>query len=437
MHKIIQELNSDNSRLAKEAILKREALAGNTVFFEGCRLALDPLITFGVKKVPKHSGPDGQGLPWPAFNVLAEQLYQRNLTGNDAREAIELALAVATKDEWNLWYRGILQKNLRCGVSEKTVNKCVKGTKIPPIAIFTCQLAHKSEDHEKKMTGKKLLDFKYDGVRVLTILDKESNTVTMFTREGRALKNFSHISDALQNHIQKFSTSVVFDGEMISKSFQKLMTQVNRKTDVDTSDAVLMLFDVIPLFEFRKGKGSVPQKKRMENLKNIATFLKSIGPIEVIDQIEVDLDEWVGQAKLEEFNTIAKEKGLEGIMIKDPDAVYECKRTVAWLKKKPTITVDLAIVDVKEGNPDTKYVGKLGALICEGTDQGKFIRVDVGGKLSDEQRDELWADKDNIIGQVVEVEADAITQSEDSIDTYSLRFPRLKRFRGITVGEKM
>jgi hypothetical protein len=49
MYKIIQELEADNSRLAKEAILEREAKAGNQELFEGCRLALDSLISFGVK----------------------------------------------------------------------------------------------------------------------------------------------------------------------------------------------------------------------------------------------------------------------------------------------------------------------------------------------------------------------------------------------------
>ena len=67
MYNIIQELESDNSRLAKEAILEREATAGNKELFDGIRLALSPYTTFGVKKVPKHSGPDGQGLPWVAF----------------------------------------------------------------------------------------------------------------------------------------------------------------------------------------------------------------------------------------------------------------------------------------------------------------------------------------------------------------------------------
>ena len=84
-----------------------------------------------------------------------------------------------------------------------------------------------------------------------------------------------------------------------------------------------------------------------------------------------------------------------------------------------------------------RNVGKLGALIVEGTDGGKFIKTNVGSGLSDKDRQEFWTDKNKLIGQVVEVRADAITQNQDSQDEYSLRFPRFLRFRGFEPGEKI
>ena len=50
---IIAELESDNSRLVKEAIVAREAKANNTEFFKGTKLALDSMITFGLKQIPE------------------------------------------------------------------------------------------------------------------------------------------------------------------------------------------------------------------------------------------------------------------------------------------------------------------------------------------------------------------------------------------------
>ena len=93
------------------------------------------------------------------------------------------------------------------------------------------------------------------------------------------------------------------------------------------------------------------------------------------------------------------------------------------------------MVDTEEGTG--RNAGKLGALICEGTDDGKFIRVNVGSGLTDDNRDEFWADKDKLIGQIVEVRADAITKNQDADNEWSLRFPRFLRFRGFEEGEKL
>ena len=74
-------------------------------------------------------------------------------------------------------------------------------------------------------------------------------------------------------------------------------------------------------------------------------------------------------------------------------------------------------------------------LVCEGVDNDRNIRVNVGSGLSDSDRDEYWAARDQLLGHVVEVEADAVTQNQDG--TYSLRFPRFVRFRGFEPGDKL
>jgi DNA ligase-1 len=59
----------------------------------------------------------------------------------------------------------------------------------------------------------------------------------------------------------------------------------------------------------------------------------------------------------------------------------------------------------------------------------------VGSGFSDGDRGSYWAERDTVVGQVVEVRADAVTQNQDG--TYSLRFPRFLRFRGFKAGEKI
>ena len=78
---IIKELEADNSRLKKEAIIRRESDADNDVFFEGVCMALDGFRTYGVKQVPK-STKDGGGLTWMEFKELVRQLEHREATGN-------------------------------------------------------------------------------------------------------------------------------------------------------------------------------------------------------------------------------------------------------------------------------------------------------------------------------------------------------------------
>ncbi len=427
--RVIRSLEEHASRLNKEAII--EAEKDNAELFEGFQLALSPFITFGVKKVPSHGGPDGQGLPWDAFKELCNLLSTRQLTGDDARNAIELALSASTQKQWNDWYRRILIKDLRCGVSEKTINKIKKNA----VPLFECMLAHDGANHEKKVAGKKLLEPKLDGVRVLTVIDCEARTVTMYSRNGKILENFSHISDGLLTHIDDFERSFVLDGEIISTSFQALMKQVHRKSDVKATDAVLMLFDILPLSEFKKGKSVLGQKRRTKFLQQFKPIFDKVGNIGVIPQEEVDLSTAVGEMQFAAFNKDAIDNGYEGIMIKDVDAVYECKRSVSWLKQKPFIEVSLTAVAVEEGTG--KNEGRMGAVLFEGTDDGKFIRVSVGSGWTDEDRDEIWRCREDIPGQIGEVRGDALTKSQDSDDVWSMRFPRFKLWRGFKAGEKI
>jgi DNA ligase-1 len=434
---IIQRLEADNSRLAKEAILAEAMTEGLDEFFEGLTMALDKLYTFGVKQVP-ISEADGQGLSWANFKELAEALYRRTLTGHDARDAIKLAMDVATKDQWNGFYRRILIKDLRCGVSEKTVNTVAKKSKKPQYAVpvFECMLAHDGANHESKITGKKLVEPKLDGVRVLTVVDFESRTVTLYTRNGKELVNFPHIAKVFEDNLDTLARSYVFDAEVVSKSFQSLMTQVHRKSDVEASDARLCVFDVVPLVEFKAGKSAMGQRRRSNFLReNFKKIFDDSGCIEIIPQKEFDLDVFTDEIEFKDYNKAMVEQGFEGIMIKDPNGLWEGKRSTAWLKQKPFIEVSLTVISVEEGTG--RNVGKLGAVVCEGVDDGKRIVVNVGSGFTDEQRAEFWEAKDTLIGQVVEVRADAATRSQDSEDTWSLRFPRFLRFRGFTKGEKI
>lgn len=212
------------------------------------------------------------------------------------------------------------------------------------------------------------------------------------------------------------------------------MKQVHRKSDVQSTDAVLNLFDILPLAEFQAGTSTLIQHQRSSQLRAWYLPVADHMPnVTVVGQELVDLDTHQGSARFTEINADAVAGGYEGIMLKDVDAVYECRRSAAWLKLKPFIEVSLEVTDVEEGTG--RNVGRLGALVCSGTDDEREIVVNVGSGFSDADRTGFWDLRDRVLGQVVEVRADAVTQNQDG--TYSLRFPRFLRFRGFEVGEKI
>ena len=432
---IIHQLELHPSRLDKEKIISEAMEDGLDDFFEGIRMALDPLVTFGVKMVPEKDNEKSQNFLWKDFRELANKLIQRELTGHAARDAIITAMESATKEEWNGFYRRVLIKDLRCGVSEKTINKIAKKFPKYAIPIFSCPLAHDSANHEKKMIGKKQIEIKLDGVRVLTIIRK--NKVEMFSRNGKQFHNFGHIISEIENVLKKDPTphDLVLDGEVMSANFQDLMKQVHRKDGKQTKDAVLHLFDLCPLEDFQKGRWNTSQTARSLLVKEwVAKHSLLLRHIKTLDWENVDLDTNEGQKRFVELNKSAVEGGYEGVMIKDPDAMYECKRTHSWLKAKPFIEVTLKVVSVEEGTGRNK--GRLGAVLVEGEDDGHEYSLSCGSGFSDIQREEYWSKRNQLIGQLVEIRADAKTKSKDAV-AFSLRFPRFKCFRGFKAGEKV
>jgi len=419
---IIQKLESDNSRLFKESVVADNIISEE--FTVGLQYALDPLVTFGVQQVPS-SDTDGKGILDKEFYAVADLLVARELTGHAARDAIQELCDLATSEQWNDWYRRILIKDLRCGVSVKTVNGVAPGT----VPVFGCMLAHDGAKHPKKIAGECLVEYKYDGVRVIVIV--QNGSATMYSRNGKLLTNFPHIEEALSH---KAYNNMVFDGEVMSEDFQTLMKQVHRKEGAQTQDAYLALFDVLDLDEFQAGKGKLTANERKEQLEILTPYFNG-NVIRVVDYTTVDFDTEEGHATFDAMNKEALDKGYEGLMIKPASAIYECKRSHAWLKVKPFIEVTLSVVEVEEGTGRNE--GKLGALVVEGEDDGKFFHLNVGSGLTDENREVFWEHKDQLIGQLVEVRADAATKSQDSDDIWSLRFPRFKTFRGFEIGEKL
>jgi len=428
-HKWIKQLTESDSRLHKEDVLKRALDAGDHVFLNGIRNCYNPYITFGVKQIPATDGITGAPNPYEEFDELLTRLSARQLTGHAARDAILGMSLKFDSDEWNLFLAPILRRDMRAGFSDRTINKVCKGTEYV-IPTFGCQLAANSEGRPE-MVGTKWLEPKLDGARVLLIVS-EGNTATCYSRNGKVFDNFQHVEQQVLSNVYairaylKTKGGFVLDGEIMGKSFQDLMRQAQRKENVQTQDTVFNVFDILPLEDFKRGFWNAQLRKRLAILTDMQPVFDAMPNVTRVDsQIVVDLSTEEGRTKLQDYATEMVTAGFEGIMIKDMEAPYECKRNTFWMKWKPTITVDLPAIELEEGTGRNK--GRLGALVCRGVDHGKEISVNVGSGFSDTERDLFWKQQELIVGRTAEILCDVITQNQDG--TYSLRFPRFVRWR--------
>jgi DNA ligase-1 len=261
-----------------------------------------------------------------------------------------------------------------------------------------------------------------------------------YSRNGKQFENFTHIEEQVLKNISELISAAgrtkhmssgllregfILDGEVVGNTFQELMRQARRKENVSAEDSVFHVFDIIPLADFKRGHWNAQLSKRIALLETMKPAFDKMPNMELLPHLQVDLDTHEGNNQLERYAKDMVAAGFEGIMIKNLDAPYICKRSTDWMKWKPTITVDLEVIGLEEGTGRNK--NRLGALVCNGVDDGKEITVNAGSGFSDAERDSLWADRNLIVGRTVEILADAITQNQDG--TYSLRFPRFVRFR--------
>ena len=124
-------------------------------------------------------------------------------------------------------------------------------------------LAHDGAKHPK-IAGECNVEYKYDGVRVIAIV--QNGSATLHSRNGKLLENFPHIEESLSK--PEFE-GLVFDGEVMSEDFQTLMKQVHRKENAQTEDSYLAVFDMLTLEESNAGGTDLDAQERRTRLTTI------------------------------------------------------------------------------------------------------------------------------------------------------------------------
>jgi DNA ligase-1 len=370
------------------------------------KYAMDGFINFHVVKVPKvkrrSEFPLDAQEAWREFFKVADRCARREITGNAAIEALYVCFSAVPPEE-EKWMRSVLAKRFSIGLATKSVNKVFPDL----IETFEVQLAEKMTDKiVQKLPDEVLIEPKLDGIRCLAIVAADS-TCEIYARSGKQITNFD---DTIGRELAMLPPAV-YDGEIMDEDFTALMRQARRKENADVSNSYLALFDVVELGEWDVRKGREPLRIRRQRLEGALQdrdfkYLKLVEQVPVSKAPEV-IDRW---------HRLYVSRGYEGAMVKNPDLPYSFGRSDAVIKVKSFFDADLTVVGFKEGTG--KHVGKLGSILVDfGGNE-----VNVGSGFDDEQREEVWRNRDKYLGMTAEVRYQEVTLDSEG-NPNSLRFP--------------
>lgn len=342
--------------------------------------------------------------PWECLSGILEK--------NGTMEKVEYItknLKFKSRRVINL-FAAIIDKDLKCGMSVKTVNSVFKGL----IKSFDIMLAHAEDKEvfERAYTGIDwvYVNLKIDGIRCLAFCNSKDD-IQFYTRGGKDVNEFliENIKKDIQSNYEQFHGKII-DGEIYCSDFQKLMNVVNRKKITKSSieirnECKYIIFDI-----FSNTSKIFPLERRIEVLNSL-TESKYVQKMKY-SKFKKDFN------LLRQFADSVISKGHEGIIIKHPQGIYEDKRSQYWMKMKDAKTVELEILGYTEGTG--KYIGMLGSLALKLENGGE---VDCGSGFTDDERKLLWERRTDLRGKVCEVKY--MEETKDS----SLRHPVFIRLR--------
>lgn len=392
IYTILNELAADNSRNFKVDFLKKHQ--DNVDLKRVIFLALDPFTQFYQRKIPaytpaKSNQADSLGSVLDSLNMLSN----REVTGNAAIAHLTKLLSSLTEDDAKVLER-VIQKDLKCGVATSTANAVWTGL----VSEYPCMLCSQYDVKTvAKINWPAMVQLKMDGMRFNAIV--KDGKVEFRSRNGKEINLLGNLEQEFIALAGK--SNLVFDGELVVSDKGVLLDRqtgngiLNKAvkgtiSDLEAHKVHATLWDVIPYEHFKAGKGTTQYAIRF-------AMLQSMGMPKKIHLVEHET-----VATLDEANVIFEKylsEGQEGIILKDLRGIWEDKRTKTQIKMKGELECDLKIVGIQEGTG--KYVGKIGALICESNDG--VIKVDVGSGFKDDQRDL----DDSLIGKVIAVKYNA------------------------------
>ena len=352
---------------------------------------------------------------------LLDDLSNRVITGHNAIISVQQFLKEQYSERREKLILDIIDKDLKCGLSEVTINKVCGNI----IKTYDCCLAQKFDAKKHTLTSDWVIERKLDGCRVQVI--NKNGQIKAYSRQG---KEFTTLDRVIAELSGKMPNNTVFDGEVCLvdenglESFQGIMKEIKRKNHTIENPLVLC-FDMLTLEEFESKKGNTIYTERMTRLKEWYNFQKWDTPNKVAKHLSIVNYDFYSPETLAEWDKKVKEYHWEGLMFRK-DTGYEGKRTNNLLKYKMFNDAEYKVLAVEEGDAQELIDGVMHKIKCVGNlvIEHKGNKVGVGTGLSLEQRKRWYQHPEEIVGKIVTIKYFEETQNQDG--SWSLRFPVLK-----------
>lgn len=340
---------------------------------------------------------------WDNGFDMCEALATSNIN-NQLRDAVYSTLSAMSEDLQEVWIR-VLTKDLKCGISVTSINKAIPNL----IPVWTIQKASTYKEGKIK-----------DGTWIGITLKENGIHGTYYdgiikSRQNKVFEGLDHIINEINILLQYFPY-YVFEGELIRDNIDnlsdnenfRLTTSILSDETADKTPIKLDLFDLLPQKEFDlAGVSTRTYKERLEQLKQIQSLINELG-LKYIGVCEI-LYEGTDVSQIQKQLDIVDSKGLEGCVV-SLDKYYQRKRLTTLFKVKSWKDADCKIIGYEEGTIGSKYEGMLGAFVID----YKGNKVSVGGGYSDEQRQEMWDNRDSYIGKILQVKFKEETKNKET-----------------------
>lgn len=423
----IEKIAATASKLEKLRLVK-EAIS-DPLFLKVVTYAYDPFKTFGLAAIPAATATGSITLDaHPEVWMVIDRLASRSLSGDAARQAVDLLLTKSLDMASAALVWRIIKKDLRAGFSESTINKAAPGT-IPEFPYMRCTLPAKSNMDKWNWLDGIFSQIKADGAFANVNVD-DTGAVSIHTRQGTpypadALGIEGQIANTLANGAQSHGELLVYEnGVAMSRQAGNgvLNSLLSGGALEENQEVHFFIWDQIPLSAV-KPKGRHLMRYRVR-FTNVLKQLKAM-PASQLHPIETRICHT--KARAYDHNRDALRRGLEGTVCKHPDMEWYDTGSGGskdQVKLKVEFTVELRIKGFVPG--EGKNAATFGSLACE-SECGK-LKVNVSG-FSDALRAKIHADREGHLDGIAAVTSNSIMPPKDADSPASLFLPRLSELR--------